>query len=209
MWPKGFKSVMWAPEGRILKPQFCDRAMGVWGNLFPSPRGICCRVWCVSEGWGKPHFCWGSGIPLLCASLAAHWGTEAVPRCVPVRGIPGMFQLPPILRGQQPGAAAASLLLIPHGAKSGTSPLRSVVLPSHKATVGKADYPRPDVAFCSRCGAGKERVSLSAPPKLFLGSCLHLSFSMRIWESQPAFIDCLPYFFRSSVLLFLSTGPAP
>lgn len=120
------------------------------------------------------------------------------------RGIPGMFQLPPILRGRQPGAAAASLLLIPHGAKSGTSPLRSVVLPSHKATVGRQIIP--DQMSLSAAAAAPAR---SAFHCLHLPSCSCLHLTFFIWESQPAFIDCLPYFFRSSVLLFLSTGLAP
>lgn len=57
-----------------------------------------------------------------------------------------------------PQGVAAGLVLIRHGAKTGTSPPRSVALPSHEATVRKADYPRPDVTFCSRCGSGTEWV---------------------------------------------------
>lgn len=155
---------MWALERRVLKPQFWNHNFEIEpqhlvGSLphcsQAIPSGLL-RGWDVCQEVGaSPVSAWGSGIPLLAASDAllhppvpgSRWPRDAAAPTHP--GLP---------RGRQPGAAAAGLLLIPHGAKSGTSPPRSAVLPSHKATVREADYPRPDVTFCSRRGAGTERV---------------------------------------------------
>lgn len=194
---------MWAPERRILKPQFWNHNFErepqyLAGNLPLFSQAIpslaCCRVEICVKSLGRAQFLPGDQ-EFLSWLHPLH---SCSSRCVPLaRGCCSSH--PGLLWGRQPGAAAAGLLLIPHGAKSGTSPPRSAVLPSHKATVWEADYPGPDVTFCS--GAGTEWVWLSAPSELSLGSSA--------WDpGEPASIYCLSTLFFQE-MLFLNTGLAP
>lgn len=159
---------------------------------------------CASRSWSEPNFCPGREMVHLtnsksypgCIHCNAAYGTRATPPpCSPVPGAsgsprgpwprgccstrPGMLSA----LGLQPGAAAAGLVLMPHEAKSGTSPLRSVALPSLKTPVQEGRLSQTRCHFLQPlpapacCGYGCLHLS-----QLLLCSSIHLSFSMRIQE---------------------------
>lgn len=153
---------------------------GSWQTTCPSSRRPF-PVWFVQgcdacqEVGTRPISARGWGIPLLAASIPAQ--REALKpssaallqrRCIPPAQ--GMLQHP---RGAAPSFEASSLQPVSfwsHTELNLEQVLRDQRCLPHIKPCRKADYPRPDVAFCSRCGAGTECVGLSAPSKLFLPS---------------------------------------